>query len=79
MIQKDINNRLGIRTSSEEEVDRLERNAGVPDMQDESDTLQRSSCLEKQPMVQSRTANEEPIPVLARKKLYILNKNHEPD
>lgn len=34
---------LGMRTSSEKEADQLERNAGVPDLEDELDTLQRSS------------------------------------
>lgn len=68
----------GMRSSSEE-VHQLERNAAVPDTEDELDMLQRSSWLGK-PMVQSPKANKEPIPALTKKQPYILHtKNHEPD
>lgn len=80
MIQKDSNIMLSMRTSSEKVVDQLERNPEVPDMEDELDILQRSSWLGKQTKVQSPIATKEPIPMLAKKKLCILNtKNHESD
>lgn len=43
MIQKNINYMIGMRISSKKVVDHLERNAGVPDIKDKLDTLQRSS------------------------------------